>query len=215
MRGLMVSTLVLLTMLAACNRDSGKQQPPAAQAQEAATRGLETLRGLVTADNYKAMGFDSADEVKSAALADPLPVYHIPLDRLREYKAGTDPNSLLNDVGQMMYPVVANAQTRSSIVVARQGDGWKEARFGGPSLIKALSQARERDNATSGAGSYIVVQVPGLSQYYLGRRVENRLVLIPVMDMPESKFKAGVAVPAEELLQSLVVLAQRYNGLPD
>jgi hypothetical protein len=217
MRSLSAPVLILLVALGTTCSQQGKQPPPPSrQPQEAAIRALETFKGLVTAQNYKAMGFESEDEVRTATLGEPLPVYHIRLDQLREYQPNIDPNKLLTDVGQMMYPVLAKEQVRSSLVIARAGDSWKEARYGGPNLGRALARVRAAHMATyqQPFTSYRVVQIPGLNVYFLGRRVDNKLVLIPVLDDARYNLKAGVAMPAEEVLRIMAEAAKKYNGLP-
>jgi len=217
MRAITLSILVCGLMLwtTACNQPK-QPPPPAHDPQEAATRALDTLKGLVTTENYKAMGFDSADEVKTAVLADPLSVYHIQLDQLRSFQPGSDPSKLLQDVGQRMYPVTASQQVKSSIVVVKDGDAWKEAKFGGPGLIRALSQARAKDQENSkSSGPYTLLQIPALNMYFLARQADGKLMLVPAIDDPANNFKAGVAVSAEEAMRSLVTAAQQYNGLPE
>jgi hypothetical protein len=214
---MMTTILVGCAMLwTACNKPTPQPQPPAHQPQEAATRALDTLKGLVTEQNYKAMGFESADEVKSAALADPLPVSRIQLDQLRAYQPGSDPSKLMMDVGQMMYPVTAREQVRSSIVVVKDGDAWKEAKFGGPAAIKAITSARAKDQGEGKAsGPYTLVQVPALNMYFLARQADGKWMFVPAIDDPANNFRAGVAVPAEEALRALSTAAQKYNGLPE
>jgi hypothetical protein len=50
--------------------------------------------------------------------------------------------------------------------------------------------------------------------YFLGNRIENRLMLTPVTEDSRLPFRVGVAVPAEEVLKAIIPLAQAYNGLP-
>ena len=50
--------------------------------------------------------------------------------------------------------------------------------------------------------------------YFLGNRVETRLMLTPVVEDNRLPFRIGVAVPAEDLLKAIIPLAQAYNGLP-
>ena len=53
-----------------------------------------------------------------------------------------------------------------------------------------------------------------LSFYFLGNRIDNRLTLTPIAEDSRLPFRAGAAVPAEDVLKSIVPLAQSYNGLP-
>lgn len=208
------ATLLVMTTLAC--RGGQKQPRPAHQSQEAATQGLETLRQIITAQNYKGMGFESVDEVKSATLGEPLGVFYVHLDQLKEYQPGSDPEKLLTDVGQMVYPVAVKDQVRSSVVVAKSDDVWKAARSGGPNVIQAISRARSTvASSEKPPASTFVVQVPALNFYFVGYRADGKLMLTPILDDPQYNFKAGVPLPAEDVFRALTAAATNYNGLPE
>jgi hypothetical protein len=220
MRGAMLlgTTLLLVMSFGCAEQTQPAPETPARQPQEAASKGLETLQKMITPENFKAMGFESLDEVKSAALGAPLELFHVRLDQLREFQSGTDPNQLLTNVGQMIYPVTVQEQSRSSIMVAKDGETWKAVRFGGPGLIKTLAQVRKESppGATAAATSPpFLVQVPALNVYFLGNRSDKGLMLTPLLDDPALKFKAGTPMPAAEALAALVPVAKAYNGLPN
>jgi hypothetical protein len=58
-------------------------------------------------ENFKAMGFESADDLAGAALAEPLPVFMVELESLRGYQAGSDANKLLKPIDIVIYPLTA------------------------------------------------------------------------------------------------------------
>lgn len=62
--------------------------------------------------------------------------------------------------------------------------------------------------------SEFAVRVPALSMYFLGNRVQNRLMLTPVSVDNRLPLRPGAAVPAENVITAIVPLAQAYNGLP-
>jgi hypothetical protein len=212
------TTLLVVMSFGCAEKTQPAPETPARQPQEAATRALETLQKMITPQNFKAMGFESLDEVKAAALGEPLALFYVRLDQLREFQPGTDPNTLLTDVGQMIYPVTVREQTRSSIVVAKTEETWKAVRFGGPNLIKAVAEVRKGSppstTAAPAVSASFLVEVPALKVYFLGSRSDQRLTLTPLLDDPTVKFKAGVPMPAEEALGALVPIAKAYNGLP-
>lgn len=217
---MLLGTTLLLVMSFGCGEQKQPApQPPAREPQTAASQGLDILKKMITPDNFKAMGFDSLDEVKSAALGEPLELFHVRLDQLREFKSEADPNQLLTNVGQMIYPVTVQEQARSSIVVAKEGETWKAVRFGGPGLIKMLAQVRKQSppgaTAAAAVSPSFLVQVPALNVYFLGSRSDQRLMLTPLLDDPALKFKAGTPLPAGEALAALVPVAKAYNGLPN
>jgi hypothetical protein len=199
-----------LLLAASCAQHRGENAPPqTGDAQQAASNALATLQKLVTEQNYKALGFTSADEVKRATLAPPLALYNIGLDRLKGYQAGQDANALLTASSETIYPVTAGGQVRSSVTVVKKESGYTTASFGNADIVKGLSRYRGANTPDGFA-----VRIPAFSMYFLGNRVENRLMLTPVSEDSRLPFRVGVAVPAEDVLKAIIPLAQAYNGLP-
>jgi hypothetical protein len=198
-------------------------QTPQTQVQPqqiaAANQGLDTFRTLVTQENYQALGFTSPDEVKQAVLGEPLKVFRIPLDQLKQYdlntasSAGNNPEKLLVDVSQSIYPVIVENQVRSSISVEQSGSSgssggnWSPTDFGSPSLIEALSKARQNKDD-------FVVQVPALNLYFVARRSDSGLLLTPITDDPSLRFTAGQPMPIQDVLTIIQPVAKQTNDLP-
>lgn len=113
--------------------------------QEAARDALETFTLLVTKENHKAMGFDSDADVKSASLGEPIQVRMVRLDQLKTFQPGSDPNPLLQETRQVIYPVLIRDETRSSVMLAQSGPGeWRAVSFGNPRLAKQIAETRRR-----------------------------------------------------------------------
>ena len=218
------STLLVFAaavMLTACSRGAAQggneQKPPVhPDAQTAAARGLDTLRKLVTAANAKDMGFDNPSDAASARLGDPVRVQMVRLDALRQFEAGTDPGRLLTDANQVIYPVAVRDQVKSSIVVEGSGNQWKASSFGGPRLVQQM--ARYRADVTGRLkpvpDSVTVVHVAVPNVYFLGYRVDGRLMLTPLENHPDFRFEAGSSLPADQVFATLAPFARNYNGLP-
>jgi len=184
------------------------------ETQEIASSSLDTLQKLTKA-NFKAMGFESADEAAKSKLGDGLAVFVIGLDDLRKYTPGTDPNRLLVAADQVIYPVMVNDQPRLSVTVEKTREKWEATSFGGSNLIRAIIGARAAVVAAGApADNLFVARVPALNTYLIGFRTGDKLMLAPIMDDASLKFSAGKAQPGEEVLAALVPVAQRYNGLP-
>lgn len=202
---ILIAGLLLLTV--ACQNKPEPPQPPSQQPEEAATTAIGVLQKLVTQDNYRSMGFDSLDQVKQAQLGSPMPVFDIGLEQLKGYKTGTDASSLLTQNPKTIYPVTVNGEVKSSVTISHKAEGYQASSFGNADIVKRLSEYRQPQ------GDF-VVRVPAFNMYYVGRKVENRLLLVPIIDDPRLKAKPGEAIPAENLLEQLVPLANAYNGLP-
>lgn len=217
----MALCLVLVVMLTqGCGQDKASGQnanrgggaQTFADAQSAATSSLETLRKLVTNENYKELGFESASEPARASLAEPLHVFVVSLDQLREYQVGRDPNALLSDANQIHYPVNVGDQPRCSIVVEDVDGKWKAASIGNAGLAKQISEVR-KGVAASPADS--IVQVRALGLYFIGHRgAENKLTLTSLVATEAANLRAGATQPADEVFAALAPLARKYNGLP-
>jgi len=205
-----VLLIAVLVMQVACSTKGGSAAPPPIEdAVKASSDALATLQQLVTDANYKSLGFDSVAQVKTAALAAPMPVFEIGLDRLKSYQAGQDVGGLLTPSQASIYPVTADGQTKSSITVVKRPNGYVPSSFGNAEIAKGLARYRGSKTADSFA-----VHVPVLGMYFLATRKDNGLTLTPVTESRRLSFRVGVAVPAEEVVKAIVPLVQTYNGLP-
>jgi hypothetical protein len=216
-----------LACLVASAVTEAQPQRPAARAQpvtsaemrvatQTAQNGLVSFAQLVTADNFRAMGFTRPDEVRSAVLGPPLPEFMVRLDELRAFQRGQDPGALLHPNNRVTFPVrVANA-TRTALTVERRGTGWSVASYGAARYGPLLDGTRERlarqDNRDP--SDYFEVRVPALNVSFVGARRDSRIALTPVMNDARFGFRAGTTLPAEDALLAMGPAARSHNGLP-
>ncbi|HKE47974.1 MAG TPA: hypothetical protein VKB52_07905 [Rhodanobacteraceae bacterium] len=174
------------------------------------------MQKLAAGENFRAFGFESAAEVRAAALEEPLAVYMVQLDDLRNYRAGTDPSSLLKRLDKVVFPVSVDKRVRSSITLEERGGKWQATSFGAPALTQRLSDARSRALASHGVqpGGSFIVHVAALNAYFLGHRNGSQLMLTAIADDSELRTRAGETQPASEVFVALAEAARRYNGLP-
>lgn len=198
----------LLFLMAGCER-AEMPKPPSSQPQQAANDALGVLQKLVNSGNFKAMGFDSENEVKQAQLGQPLAIFNIPLDQLKSYNLSKDASSLLIATSETVYPVTVNGQVKSSVTIVQKEQGYQPSSFGNAAVIRRLA-GPQGENTTN----EFIVRVPALSMYFLGKRVEEKLLFVPVIEDPRLKLRLGEPVPAETVLEQLVPIANAYNGLP-
>jgi len=202
---------IFCVIFAQANAQQAKNDP-----REVASQSMETLRQLVTEENYKAMGFESLDELSDIALGDSLHVFFVRLDQLQEYQPGSDPNRLLIDRKRIIFPVIVKKQVRSSIVVDMVNERWQATGFGGPNLMKMFSKVRSAAADSTGLPlpSFFAVQVLALNLNFIAHRIDNELMLTPVLNDPSFEFKAGVALPAADAFERILPAAREHNGLP-
>jgi hypothetical protein len=201
--------MIGLFLLVGCSEKS-QPKPPAPQLQDAATAALGVLEKLVTDQNFRSLGFESADEVKNAQLGQPLQVFNIGLDKLKSAAHNADAASLLTQSPETIYPVTVQGAVRSSVTIVRKQEGYAPSSFGNAEIIKALSRFRRPENGQN----EFVLRIPAFNMYFLARRVENQTIVVPVLDDPRIKMKTGEAVPLSSVLETLRSIANEYNGLP-
>ncbi len=177
---------------------------------------ITKLSKLVNEKNYRVMGFETPDEVRRATLGEPLRIFMVRLDQLKQYQPGSDPNQLLSGGEQVIYPVVVEGQVRSSIKVEMIKGTWQPISYGGAKIAKLLSVSRKsvQKSTKLPETSHFVVRVPALNLYFLGYRANGVLMLTPILDYPAYDLKAGVTKPADKVFETILPAAKKHNGLP-
>jgi hypothetical protein len=105
---------------------------------------------------------------------------------------------------------IATAST-SAILVDQVSGKWKTETLGAANLAKLIASARNGAQ-TSNASQDAVVAVRSLGLYFLGHRTgDNKLTLSPLADNTAFGFRAGGAMPAEEVFAALVPAAKSLN----
>jgi hypothetical protein len=193
--------------MAGCSRHQNAPNAPAQQLQEAATNAISVLQKLINEQNYKSLGFESLDEVKQAQLGKPFRVYNIGLDKLKSYHAGQDPFSLLTQSSEIIYPVTVGGSVRTGIRIVHKEQGYEPSSFGNADIVKRLSNYRQAEDE-------FVVRVPAFNMYFVGRRMETRLVLVPIVNDPRLKVEMGQPISLEVLINQLRPYVDAHNGLP-
>jgi len=212
---LLLSLFAALLLTAPPARAQGAAAP-FGEIQPVAQKALKTFSRLVTKENYKRMGFEDPEEVRSATLGAPLQDFIVRLDKLKSYAPGGSLEELLTATDQVIYPVLAKGRVRSSITISKTGGSWRAVSFGGPNFIKLISGTLEENTkATRLASSeYQVVRVPSLNLFFLGFRLNNELMFVPVADNARLKFRAGAGMKAENVFSAILPEARAHNGLP-
>ena len=212
---LLLSLFIALLLATAQARAQGAAAP-FSETQPVAQKALKTFSRLVTKENYKRMGFEDPEEVRTATLGAPLQDFIVRLDELKKYAPGGRLDELLTATGQVVYPVLVKGQVRSSITISKTGAGWQAVSFGGPNFIKLISGTlAENTKATKlDSSAYQVIRVPSLNLFFLGFRLNNELMFVPVADDVRLKFRAGAGIKAENVFSAVLPEAKAHNGLP-
>ena len=203
---------------------SVSQQHPSS---EAASKGVETFKLLVDEDNFRQMGFESLEEVDNIELAEFIPVATLSLNKLKTFKKGDLPASLVDNyepgdgrdalvdkVDEVIYPVLVDGEVRSSLVVTRGRDGWQVTSYGDDAFVKAMREVEDTIIADKELtySDFSVAEVPAMYVAFTAYREDETLMLTPIYDSQEYDFKAGKTEPGEDLLVKLSDFAQDYDG---
>jgi hypothetical protein len=193
-RCLVLTFCVLAT--AGCTERKKASSPSEQQPQEAANKAIGMLQKLVHEHNYKALGFQSIDEVQQAQLGQPIEVYNMGVEKLKVYRAGQDPNSLLTPSSETIYPVTVGGSVRTGLMIVHKEQGYESSRFGDADVVKRLAAYRQ-------GPTEFAVRIPGFNMYFVGRHVNTRVVLVPIANDPRLSVQAGDAAPLEMIVDQL------------
>jgi hypothetical protein len=183
--------------------------------KDAAVGALPVLGELVGSSPASERGFNSASEVQSANVEAGVPVMFVRLDHLVRYQKGQNTKSLLLDLQQYLYPLTVGGYVRSSVLVGKRADGdWEALEIGNRKLALSLSAQQKQAEATRvlDRGSPALVQIPTVSASLLSHSESGRHWLTPLYDIPDTGLKAGVSLPADEVLSVLAKIATQIDS---
>jgi hypothetical protein len=180
--------------------------------QPAAPPALNTLRRAVNAGNFRAMGFDALSDTGQTTLGSPLVIFLVGFSDLRPFRPGKNPWEILRPSGRIFYPVLVRGQPRSAIILVRDKNRWRGASYGGANGARLSSNAISAANR--GVRRYFWVDVLVPRTGFIGFEDAKRLILIPLRDDRQKRWRAGVPIPAEAVFAELAKEAGRYDNVP-
>ena len=151
------------------------------------------------------LGFTSAAEARDSQISRPVEQFDVSLLRLRSFTPQAGLESLLEHSPSLLVPVEIGGHIRASIRLRQEGKQWHLLAVGSPQF----SAAWERGRA---AGGEFIVFIEGLELAFAGKRVNGKVNLIGLYNVPLYGVKEGEELPAERVLSSLVRAAQEYRG---
>ena len=154
-------------------RSGPKRSSQDTRADETARNGLASLRSLINQTNFKQFGLDSFAQVSKMDLGEPVPVYYVRADQLKDYKPGTDAGRLMISANRRLYPVVIDGVGKLLITIEKTENGWRMVGFGQEDIAPALTKIKrhkvERTAVGPGASEadYFAVQIPSMHLNFL------------------------------------------------
>jgi hypothetical protein len=197
---------VTVPAMAGLNRDA--EAASRAIAERSLTSSKSRGRGSMTP-------LGPADSLSTATLGPALPVYYVPIDKLREYEPNSNPLPLLSAPTSVIYTVMAGGAATSAIEVSKTAsDGeWAVAIRGRAALAKDLAEQINRPGEVAGTVR-LCVWVAAMDQRFYGALSNNTLRLTPLSDDPEFEFRKGVSLPAATVFTRLRPAALRLTDVP-
>ena len=184
--------------------------------QATAQAALSEFSQLVTARNFKALGFDSPRDIRQAVLGDPFGEYMVRLDELKKFTSDINPVDLLHPTERITYPLLVEGATRSGVTVVKRDGKWIPEGIGGANYTRILNEVRSQAVQETGRNStdFFAVRVPALNMTFLGTGNGSELTLIPILSDPTYGLIRGERIPAREVFETIARGAREHNDLP-
>lgn len=173
--------------------------------QKAAEVSWRVVSAAIALDVAKDLGFESADEARDARVTRAVEQFDVSLPRLRSFNPQMNAEPLLEHAPSLIVPVEAGGRIRATIRLRQEGRQWKLVAAGSPQFSAAWERARAQ-------GGQFMVFVEGLELAFAGKRVNGKVNLISLFNVPLYGVKEGEELPAERVLGSLVKAATEYRG---
>lgn len=201
--------LILFLFFIALSACAKKQQD-----SQIALESIEKVRQLVAEENYRKLGFQSLDEVERMTLGEPIPIYFVGLETIQKFNAGDDPNALLGQPHERLYPVLVDGNVRCSLGMKQDGGEWQVTSFGKPGIARGL--ARVRDNHADASPlekeDYFAVEIPSLYLIFIGHKTGDALMLTHVHEHGDLGFDVGETEPAADVFAKIAASAVAHKG---
>jgi len=181
------------------------------QASTAAIKALADFPSLLDERTAKLMGFGSLKDFDRAKLGSPMPIASVPFAKLKNYVPSDDPQPLLVDTHQQLYPILVDGKWRSSIILAFDKETWKPVSYGGANLVKVLSDLIAKE---TGKGPFSIVEIHSFDLYFLAFDRSHELILISAQNDSTYGLKLGSVEPARQVFSSLASQLQLLRGKP-
>ena len=185
---------------------------------EAASKGIETFKLLVDEDSFRTMGFESFDEIGDMELGEMIPIVTFSLKKLKtyetgdlpitfidNYQAGDDYQAIINKIDEVIYPVFAKGELRSSIGLLKNQGNWQAVNYGDEAIVKAIKRVKDEIMAdpASKYTNFFLVELPAMHISLMGYREDGIMMMTSIYDTETYGLKAGKILPAEQVLPQL------------
>lgn len=165
----------------------------------------KAVTAALTGDVAINLGFTSAAEARGMKLTKPIEQFHVSHERLRSFSPQANAESMLVHSPSLLVPVEGGGHVRASIRLRQEGKQWRLIAVGSPQFSAAWERAR-------GRGAEFLVFVEGLEIPLAGKRINGKVTMHSLYDIPMYHLKEGEELPAERMLGNLAPHALNYKG---
>lgn len=212
--------LFLLSIIIGCEKKSEettpakKGLPVTDDLHETAQVAINDYYQLVDKQNYQDLGFKSLDELNRMELGIPIPVYFINLEDLRQFVADSDPNDLIKQPKEILYPIEIEGEIRCSLALSQRDGEWQTESFGRPKLSRAVIRMREQhaSNSAYEIPDYFALEIPAMYLIFVGHHEGDEVMLTHVHEHKDLNFTAGETEPARDVFAKLAKTAKGYKS---
>lgn len=187
---------------------------PKQEIARAANRATTVFLHLAARGEWKALGFRSQQEVKSAKLGEPIKVFYVGSSTLTKYlnEPFAITPALFATPTKRFFPVEVDGQVRSSVTFLRkdQQQVWSAAMYGEATLARQVAAARLTGTNHVDRSSLFLIEVPrvGRSPYFLAfwtKKQSPQLKVIPLAKEAYAgqSFDPREPMPAEQVFTAI------------
>lgn len=169
------------------------------------------LSAFAKSGDFLNLGLNNPEELRAAALGDPIKEFLVPLEKLQQFESDQNPLDLLQDTGKVTYPVVVGQDAKSSITLQWLDQKWATQSSGDPEYIRLMTSIRS-DLAklkNRNKADYFEVKVPALKVYFVGELDNGKLMLTPIRQDTRFKLSKGRSLPAEQAFKAIAPEAKK------
>jgi hypothetical protein len=109
---------------------------------EAAVTGLNQFLYAIPTKDLISYGFSGKQDITQATLGDPIRVYTITPDRIKDYEQGMNFISIISPTNLWLFPVLSQGETKTLLTVDRMNGEWKAVAIGSAGLAKQLNKVK-------------------------------------------------------------------------
>jgi hypothetical protein len=183
-------------------------------ATKAAAESIQIFKQLVTPDTLPSYAFQSPGSVEKATVGAPMRDALIRLDSLANWD-GKNVEALLTPTGRLIYPIITDATTHSSVTLALKDGRWSSVSFGPTEEAQTRQNINIDIRSKSAPGGPPIqtmqVRIPALNLAFVATYNNNAVTFTSMQSVPDMQLKVGEEEPASNVLARIQPFAKKLD----